>query len=249
MMIKEKIKTGTLYGVGVGPGDPELMTMKAFKVLSSSGAVAVPRASDSSSDGMSQALLIVKKAIDLNDKKILQLLFPMTKDKAVLKESRQKAVEEIAEELKAGQDVAFITLGDPMLYSTFSYLVPLLKEILPEAEVKTIPGVTSFSAGMSSAALPLAESNEKVIIIPAAYDVEEVKEHLKSFDTLVLMKVNRIFDKLLDLLVELGLEENSIFISRVGWPEEKIVTDIKSLKGQKLDYFSMVIVKRNINER
>ncbi|MBI5588645.1 MAG: precorrin-2 C(20)-methyltransferase [Deltaproteobacteria bacterium] len=237
---------GTFYGVGVGPGDPELLTLKAINVLKGAQVIAVPRSSDSSSDGLSQALRIAEKAVDLKGKEMMELLFPMTKDRESLKSARKEAAAKVAGALKAGKSVAFITLGDPMLYSTFSYLVPLVREVAPEAPVKVVPGITSYGAAVSAAVVPLAESDEKVIIIPAAYDIDEVKGLLKSFDTVVLMKVNRIFDSLLDALVSMGLDGSAILVSRVGWPEEKIVTDIKSLRGGKLDYFSTVIVKKGI---
>lgn len=235
-------KAGIFYGIGVGPGDPELMTMKAAKVLTNAKVIAVPRSADSSSEG-SVALSIVRKAVDINGKELLELLFPMTKDKDRLAESRKEAAGLISDRLKKGEDVAFITLGDPMLYSTFSYLIPLVKE-LSGADVKSIPGVTSFSAAASIAALPLAESKEKVIIIPAAYDIEEIRGLIGSFDTMVLMKVHKIMDRLIDLLIELGIADKAFFVSRAGWPGEEIVSDIRTIKGRKLDYFSTVIVKR-----
>lgn len=234
---------GIFYGIGVGPGDPELLTLKAFKVLSASETIAVPRAS-SDGDGTSQALQIVKKALDVNGKDILELHFPMTKDRDVLISSRREAALMIAGKLKT-TDVAFITLGDPMLYSTFSYLVPFLKEAVPDLRVKVIPGITSFCAASSALALPLAESDEKVIIIPAAYDLESVKEAVAVADTVVLMKVNRSFDRILELLISLGISEKAFLITRAGWPGEEVVTDIKTLKGRKLDYFSTLIVRKN----
>ncbi|MBI5493114.1 MAG: precorrin-2 C(20)-methyltransferase [Deltaproteobacteria bacterium] len=236
-------RTGIFYGVGVGPGDPELITIKALKTLEACPVIAVPRSKDTSSDGQSQALSVVKKIVDTKDKELLELLFPMTKDKAVLNSSRKEAAFMIAERLKEGKDAAFITLGDPMLYSTFSYLLPLVTEALPGVEVRVIPGVVSFTAAASRALVPLAESDEKVIIIPASYSLDEIRESIKSFDTIVLMKVNKAFDSVLDMLFELGLENSAFLASRVGWPGEEIVTDIKKLKGKRLDYFSTLVIR------
>ena len=236
---------GVFYGVGVGPGDPELMTLKALRVLKAAQVIAVPMSSDTSSDGISQALVIVRKVMELGDKDILNLVFPMVKEKDALRRARELAASKVIERLNSGLDVAFVTLGDPMLYSTFSYLVPLVKNSAPGVEVRVVPGITSFSAAACALALPLAESSEKVIIIPAAYDISEIEECLeKPFDTVVLMKVNSIFDRLLDLLCSMGLDDKAFFVTRVGWPEQEVVTDLKSLKGRKLDYFSTVIVKK-----
>lgn len=235
---------GVFYGVGVGPGDPELLTVKAVNVLKGADVIAVPKSTDSSSDGLSQALIIAKRAVDLEGKELMELLFPMTKDKDALDAARREAAAKVALSLDSGRTVAFITLGDPMLYSTFSYLVPFVRELSPGAPVKVVPGITSYGAAASTILKPLAEADEKVMIVPAAYDIGEVRGLLGSVDTLVLMKVNRIFDRVLDLLVSMGLDDRAFLVSRVGWPEEKVVTDIKSLKGTKLDYFSTLIVKK-----
>lgn len=237
-------RPGTFYGVGVGPGDPELLTVKAINVLRGADVIAVPRSSDSSADGLSQALRIAKRAVDLEGKDILELLFPMTKDGSTLESARKEAAAKVATELDSGRSVAFITLGDPMLYSTFSYLVPFVTELSPGASVRVVPGITSFGAAASAVGAPLAEADEKVMIVPAAYDLGEVSGLLDSADTLVFMKVNRIFDRLLDLLVSKGLERKAFLVSRAGWPEERVVTDIKKLRGVKLDYFSTLIVKK-----
>lgn len=243
-MRKEGVKkTGTFYGVGVGPGDPELLTLKARRVLTEAGAVAVPT-SNTSTDGLSQALSIARKAVDLAGKKILDLVFPMTKDKEVLRKAREAAARAVVAELESGSDVAFITLGDPMLYSTFSYLVPFVRALMPVASIKSVPGISSYSAAASAALTPLAESDERVIIIPAAYDTASVRAALEAFDTIVLMKVNRSFEGLYEMIKERGLEGGAIFVSRVGWPEEEVITGIDALKGRKLDYFSMMIIKK-----
>lgn len=238
---------GTFYGIGVGPGDPELLTLKAARVIKECKVLAVP-SSDTSSDGLSQAYSIVEKAVDLSGKEILRLSFPMTKDREALKKARAEAAVRIAEKLNAGVDAAFITLGDPMLYSTFSYLVPLIQKEAPGASVKIIPGITSFSAIASRAGVPLAETDERVIIIPAAYEMSDVKKALDSYDTVVLMKVNRIMDKLIDLLTEGGLDGKAVFATRVGWPEETVTTDLKGLKGKKHDYFSTVIIRKGMQD-
>ncbi|HXI09255.1 MAG TPA: precorrin-2 C(20)-methyltransferase [Thermodesulfobacteriota bacterium] len=237
-------RPGTFYGVGVGPGDPELLTVKAVNVLKGADVIAVPRSSDSSADGLSQALQIAKRAVDLEGKDILELLFPMTKDWDALASARREAAAKVATELDSGRSVAFITLGDPMLYSTFSYLVPFVTELSPGAPVRVVPGITSFGAAASTVGAPLAEADEKVMIVPAAYDLGEVSGLLDSADTLVFMKVNRRFDRLLDLLVSKGLERKAFLVSRAGWPEERVVADIKKLRGVKLDYFSTLIVKK-----
>jgi precorrin-2/cobalt-factor-2 C20-methyltransferase len=167
----------------------------------------------------------------------------MTRDPDVRSASREKAAAVVADRLGSGRDVAFVTIGDPMLYSTFGYLVPLVRGLLPGVSIVVIPGVSSISAAASVTCSPIAQSDEKVIIVPAAYGADELRQWLKTFDTVVLMKVNKSMDMLLDLLGEVGLERSAVFASRVGWPDEEIITDVNTLKGKRHDYFSMVIVK------
>lgn len=242
--MRGEIKAGTLYGVGVGPGDPELMTLKALRVLKEADVIAAPVSKESSPASSSNALGVVKKNMSMEGKVILPLFFPMTKDEEAVKASRRAGAEEIAERLKEGDDVAFVTLGDPMLYSTFSYLVPLVKGLVPGAGISAVPGVNSFSAAAARALTPLAESGEKVIIIPASYGKEELRRWLKEFDTIVLMKVKRDMDSLVNILDEEGLADKALFASRVGWDKEEVVAGIRGLEGRDLDYFSMVIVRR-----
>lgn len=234
---------GKFFGIGVGPGDPELLTLKALRVLNSVPVLAVPRSSESG-DGVSRSFTIVKEAVDLSGKEVLELPFPMTMDKDALKMSRNEAAARIVERLEKGTDVAFITLGDPMLYSTFSYLMPLVLEALPSLKIESVPGVTSFAAASCAALCPLAESNERVIIIPAVYDMESLREAILSSDTVVLMKVSRHFDKVLDLLESMGLKQRAFMASRVGWPEGTLTKDLEALRGRKLDYFSTLIIRK-----
>jgi precorrin-2/cobalt-factor-2 C20-methyltransferase len=236
------LRNGVFYGVGVGPGDPELITLKAINVLKSSAVIAVPRSSDK---GSSRALDIIKGVFDFGGKEILELPLPMTKDRAALDASRREAATLVAQRLDKGQDVAFITLGDPLIFSTFSYLVPFVKELSPLSGIKAVPGVTSFSAAASLQCVPLAETDERFIIVPAAYELEKVREALASADTVVLMKVNRAIDGIIELLTGAGLIDKAFFVSRAGWPEEEVVTDLNTIKGTKPDYFSMIIIRKN----
>ncbi len=238
--------TGTFYGVGVGPGDPELMTLKAVKVLNSAHVLIVPRSKDTASAG-SQALGIAGKAVDLSGKEVIEIAFPMTKDRNELFSSRKEAASRIAGILRAGKDAAFITLGDPMLYSTFSYLIPHVKELLPKAEIKVIPGVTSFCAAASAMNTPIAESNETVAIIPAIYGLEGLEDVLKAFDTVIIMKVNKVIDEVIGLLKRLGRDKSAFLVSKASLPGEEVVTDMKGLEGTQPGYFSTLIVRKNFS--
>lgn len=235
------LRTGVLYGVGVGPGDPELLTLKAVRALKAADVIAIPKSKEESD---SIALSIVKGAVDITNKETVELMFPMTKDKEVLRRAREDAAAAIADRLEAGKNVACITLGDPMFYSTFSYLIPLVREKLPQAEIKIIPGISSVMASAAAAIMPLTEADEKLAVIPATYETEKLRDVLNDFDTIVLMKVNKVFDKTLELLNESGLKDRAVFVERCGGESQRIVKNLDSLKGKRLDYLSMVIVKK-----
>jgi precorrin-2/cobalt-factor-2 C20-methyltransferase len=240
MKEKDSKKTGTFYGVGVGPGDPELLTLKALRILKAAPSIAVPKSME---QRKSLALTVVEKAVGLEGKEVFELLLPMTRDNETLVSARQEAAKEIIERLSAGKDVAFITVGDPLFYSTFSYFVPLVTEGLAGVRVEVIPGVTSVSAAASSAGMPVAKADERVIIVPSIKNTKEIRVLLRGFHTVVLMKISNFMDEILDTIEELGLTERSVFVSKAGWPDQEVVKDIRKLKGKKVDYFSMIIVR------
>ena len=159
---------GKLYGVGVGPGDPELITLKAKRVLEEVGCLAVPK---TSSEKESLALSIVR-GISGTEKELVELLFPMSFDEKLLEKSWGRAVEEVMGRLEAGKDVAFITLGDPTVYSTYMYIHRALKRQGYDTEI--VPGITSFCASSAKVGISLAENRETLAVVPSAYDCENL---------------------------------------------------------------------------
>jgi len=234
---------GTFYGVGVGPGDPELMTLKAVRIIQDSGVLAAPFAS-LSPGARSRALEVAGGALDLGSKDILRLHLPMTRDEDALRAARREAASLVAEKLRDALDVAFVTLGDPMLYSTFVPLASLVSERLGRARIVAVPGVTSPSAAASLAGVPLASADERVALVPAVYGEDVIREALDGFDTVVLMKINRVFDSLMDILGERGDKRETVFVSNAGMEDQEVVTDAGSMRGAEPGYFSMLISRR-----
>ena len=140
--------------------------------------------------------------------------------------------------------MAFITIGDPFLYSTFLYLYPILRDKYPDIPVEVVPGISSINAAAIAAGVPLGMASERIAVIPAAFEQENLREILAEFDTVVLMKMSRVFDGIFELLQELGLEGKAVYVSRVGTPEQEVVFDLASLVGKKLDYMSLLIVRK-----
>jgi len=229
-----------IYAVGVGPGDPELLTRKAERILREVPVICAPTANPSDS---SYALSIVEPFLDRNRQEVIVQVFPMRKDQTGLEEFWEEAAAEVAERVRRGSDVAFITIGDPFLYSTFLYIYRIFRERYPDIPVEVVPGISSVSAAAVAAGMPLGLASERIAIIPAAFEAD-LRRTLSEFDTVVLMKVSRVFDGIYALLQELGLERNGAFISRVGSLEEEVVFDLGSLVGRKLDYLSLLIVRK-----
>jgi len=230
-----------IYAVGVGPGDPELLTRKAERILRQAPVVCAPAASEGDS---SHALSIVESLLDRSRQEIIIRVFPMRKDQEGLDTFWEEAAETVVSHVREGRDVAFITIGDPFLYSTFLYLYQILRERYPHIPVEVVPGVSSVTTAAVAAGIPLAAASERVAILPATFEDEKLRRTLLDFDTVVLMKINRVFDRVYSLLEELGLAGNGAFVSRAGTADEKVVFDLASLVGKKLDYLSLLIVKK-----
>lgn len=231
-----------VYAVGVGPGDPELLTRKAERILRSVDVICAPTGA---AEGGSYALSIVEPFIDRERQEVLIQLFPMVKDQQGLDPFWEEAADQVAQRIAAGKDVAFITIGDPFLYSTYLYIHRIFLAKYPDIKIEVVPGISSILASSAVSGLPLGLAAERIAILPATYEHDELKKTLEEFDTVVLMKVSRVFDTVYAVLKELGRERGGVFVRRVGSSEEEVHHDLEALVGQKLDYLSMLIVRKN----
>ncbi|MHB8709208.1 MAG: precorrin-2 C(20)-methyltransferase [Desulfuromonadales bacterium] len=230
-----------LYAVGVGPGAPELLTLKAARILRTADVIVAPTGQ---AEAASYALGIVAEHLDRSRQLVLERVFPMTRDERELQPHWEATASEVAGHVRAGRTVAFVTIGDPLLYSTFLYLLRILRERYPEIAVEIVPGITSVGAAAAAAGVPLGMAAERLAILPATYEAGLLQQTLRDFDCVVLMKISRVFDQVYALLCELGLERQGVFVRRVGSSDEEVVTDLASLVGTKLDYLSLLIVRK-----
>ena len=232
-------KTGTLYGIGVGPGDPDLITLKAIKVLHQ-----VPHifAACSTKNTYSLALSIVR--CHLNGAGIEHLPFPMSKDPQALQEAWEDNARRVLEVLDAGSDAAFVTLGDPLTYSTFGYLLKTLKRLRPQLPIITIPGITSYSAAAALTHIPLTEGEESFYVVSGALGATKLKEIVEKSDNIVMLKTYRHFDEIYQALEEMDLLDRTTCISRCGLEGQTVVENLRDLAGRTLPYLSMVIIKK-----
>ena len=230
----------TVYAVGVGPGDPELLTRKAERILRSVDVILAPVSNPSEA---SVALGTIREFIDAERQEIIVHQFPMTSDKARLVPAWQEAASLIAAHAKAGRSVAFITIGDPLFYSTFIYLLRILREQWPHLPIEIIPGISSINAAASEAALPLVEGDEKLVVIPATAGIEQIAAALNHYEAVVLLKVKPLYAEIIELLRTTGRERRTVFVERVGTPRQKVLTDFNEIAAYSPDYLSLMIIK------
>lgn len=230
-----------VYAVGVGPGDPELLTRKAERVLRSVDVIIAPVSNPAEA---SVALDTIRDLIDENRQEVIVHQFPMISDKARLIPAWQEAAALISGHASAGRKVAFITIGDPLFYSTFIYLLHILRKQWPKLAIEIIPGISSISASAAQAGIPLVESEEKMAVIPATAGIEQIASALKRFETVVLLKVKPLFADILELLRQTGRERSTVFVERVGSARQKVLTDFTEISDHSPEYLSLLIVKQ-----
>ena len=231
---------GTLYGVGVGPGDPELITVKAFRIIQESPVIAYPRKRKGSK---SYAHRIVEVYIRPEEKEMLGLVFPMTKDQAILDREWNEMVEEVWQKLSEGKDVAFVTEGDPLLYSTFIHMMKLMQELHPEVEMKTVPGISSFNGSASRLGIALADGDDHVAIVPASDDYEAMKKAIEDHDAVVFIKVAKVIDLMITVLRDLDLLDKASVVTKVT-SDEEVIWKVSELEGVELEYLTLMVVRK-----
>ncbi len=237
-----------LTAVGLGPGDPELVTWKGVQAIRQAQLVFVPRSRDGE---RSLALRIAEPWLDRARQTIVELPLPMTRDPETLLLAWRAAADGLVQAFQArdpsGQEAiqgVYLLLGDPLLYGTFTPIWRELGQRHPTIQVTVIPGVTSFAAAAAKARWPLATTSDRVAILPASYetDAAALARLLQDFDTVILMKAGPVLPRLLASLAELELLDQAFYAERVGMPEERLVMDLRSLPPEPAPYLSLLIV-------
>ncbi len=236
-----------LVGIGVGPGDVELLTVKAVKAIQNADIIMCPASKEERS---SIALSVIEPIIDKSkNQEIIKLIFPMTKDKDILEASWKRNAKIMAETVLKGKNVVYITIGDPYLYSTWIYMHRDLKENYPDMDISVVPGIVSIFSFASKVGISVAEGAEKVAIIPSCYDLSSVKEIAKYSESMIFLKDGRYFDQVIKVLKESGFPDNSLFAigQDLGTDHEIIRTmTLGEVNDDTLTtkYFSILVVKR-----
>lgn len=236
-----------LFCVGCGPGDPELLTVRAVNLIKNAEVIFAPTAREGKP---SIALSVVEQYID-RPTKTVSLVFPMVKDRESLRDYWKRNADEIAGAVRSGKKVVYLTVGDPALYSTWIYIHRELKKSYGDIEVEIVPGVASMFAIAARAKISLAEGDETVAVVPACYNMERVKKTANACDTVIFLKDGRYFDSVIEMLAQAGFPDNANIAIAQDVSEEGEILEMKRLselrgkKGPTEKYFSIMVAKKN----
>jgi len=231
----ENDMSGTLFGLGVGPGDPELITLKALRLLRASPVIAWP--APEHGDSLARAIIADHLPGDQTE---IAIRIPMTPGHFPTEAVYDKAADEIAEHLVAGRDVACICEGDPFFYGSFMYLFGRLAE---KHKVEVVPGVSSLTACAAATAAPLAGLNDVLSVIPAPLDEEIITQRLADADAAAIIKVGRHLGKVRRVIEHLGLTDRAHYVERATMENQRLIP-LADIPDDAAPYFSMVLVHR-----
>ncbi len=234
-------KLGKLYGIGVGPGDPDLLTLKAVKVLQQ---VSVVFTAASSKNDYSLALEIARPHIPA-DARVHPLAFPMTRDIEAKQAAWAANADIVADYLLQGRDAAFLTLGDSLTFSTFGYLLRQIGARYPDIPVETVSGITSYQAAAAALNMPLVEGEESLLVLSGAEGGNRLREQTCQPDNVVFMKAYRNIPSICEALDEAGMLGQAAGVVSCSLPGEELVRDVKTLLHREPNYWTLIIAKKS----
>lgn len=238
MTAAEKSTTGTLYGIGVGPGSPDLITLRAVSVLNK---VSVVLAASSTKNEYSTALSIAKPHL-AEHARIVHIAFPMTLDEENLLKAWEENAHVVAKVLEQGQDAAFLTLGDPLIYSTFGYIMRTMANLYPHIPVNVVPGITSFQAAAAETKTVICERYENFLLLPGVMNAEKLRSDLTVADNAVILKAYKTLPDIKDALKNEEDRKDALFISRLGL-DDQVITPLENAP-ESPNYLSLVLATR-----
>ncbi len=231
---------GAFYGIGVGPGDPDLSPVKAVKILPT---VDVIFAAASTKNAHSLAVDIARPHIP-DTVTVRRLAFPMTRDRAKTQPAWETHAVTILETLRRGRSAAFLTLGDPLTYSTYGYIIESLKQKAPELSIVTVPGITSFQAASAAVNTALVEGEESFAVVAGTADRERLRRLADCADNLVILKAYKNLPDILSILESTGRTSTSIAVCNIGMADETVVPDVTTLIDRKPNYWTLIVSRK-----
>ncbi|MGE4248674.1 MAG: precorrin-2 C(20)-methyltransferase [Parvibaculaceae bacterium] len=232
-MAGDQAMSGTFYGLGVGPGDPELLTLKAWRIISQAPVIAYPAANGNDSLARSIAAPFIPE-----DVIEIAIAVPMRREREPAQDAYRAAAQAIANHLDAGRDVAFLCEGDPLFYGSFAYL---LTRLAGSYLTQVVPGITSITACAAAIGRPLAARNDILKVLPGTLDAQRLRQEIAASDAVAIMKVGQHFEKIRGVLDELGLAEKATIIEKATRDEEKITRLADVPEGER-PYFSTILI-------
>lgn len=231
------------YGIGTGPGDSSLLTLKAVEILHKIDILYTPK-SNKEEGSLAHNIVAPHLKADLE---IKARHFPMTFNEEEKMKAWEAIASEIVEDVKAGKEVGFVTLGDPMIYSTYVYI---MERLLGQIEVETIPGISSFSNIASHQNFPLVMDREPLIVLPCTAEEEKIDYALAHYNSIVLMKVYRNFDQILEKIDAAGLTNHAILVSNSSLENEEVFNNLHEVGlKEKISYFSTILINKYRNNK
>lgn len=237
---------GTLWGIGVGPGPAGYLPLAALDALRQADVVFAPRARSAETSVALQCL----SGIDIPLQRVREIEFNMDSDRSVLRVHYAHLADTIAVDLCAGRNVAYLTIGDTLTYSTYGYVLAALRERLPELPHRTFPGITSYAAAASALGWPLGEGKERTLILPCPDDPLALRRDIETHDIVVLMKIGARLGWVLDLLREMDVAEHCAFARRIGLPGEMLAADVGNLSAtEAMGYLATLLIRKTPREK
>ncbi len=230
---------GCFYGVGVGPGDPELITLKALRLIRNAAVVSY-LANDS---GQSQARAIACEAfVDVQTEQIeIAINMPMSTDRRLANNAYDEGAEQIRQQLEAGHDVVFLCEGDPLFFGSFAYL---LERLQSDFECQVVPGISSVHAASAALQAPLTMLKESFVVVSGRHSDEQIRVALQQHDSVVIMKAGQARPRILALLEETGRQNDARYLEYIGRENQRVEASISSLASEAGPYFSLFVVTR-----
>jgi precorrin-2/cobalt-factor-2 C20-methyltransferase len=237
---------GRFWGIGVGPGPAGYLPLAALEALQSADLVFTPRARTAEVSVALQCLA----GIDIRPERLREIEFNMDPDRSVLRAHYGELADSIAAELRAGRDVAYLTIGDTLTYSTYGYVLAALRQRLPGFAHRTFPGVTSYAAAAAALDWPLGEGKQRMLILPCPDDAAALRADIESHDIVVLMKIGARLEWVLVLLRDMGISHHCAFARRIGLPGELLTPDLRDLDASRDNgYLATLLIRKTAVEQ
>lgn len=235
-------RKGRLIGIGVGPGPAKLIPLGAWEALEQADVILAPRAKHVSQSIARQCLA----GLNIPEEKFQEIIYNMDSDRNLVKQHYTQLAYQVLEQLEQGKTVAYLTIGDSMTYSTYSYLLNAILQIAPDLVHTTFPGITSYSAIAATLNWPIGQGKERVLILPCPDDMKSLRFDIETHDIVVLMKIGARLKGVLELLREMAVIDNCAFASRLGLSDEVCSDNIVDMQiNESVGYLSTMLIRKN----